>query len=179
MKRFSSVLVLVLGTSMLFAASPEEGAKLFKANCKACHHMELRLVGPALKDAHTKHSEEWLLKFIKSSTSVIASGDTTAINLFNTYNKVPMPDQALTDDEIRSILAYIEVESAGGASADTPFPRPEVVKANVKPLAFTDFRFWIMYTVTVLLTIVAVYYKAEMASLKRKVEESTGKTIED
>ena len=85
-----------------------EGEQLFKTMCKACHHLEMRLVGPALKDVDQRHSEDWLIKFIKSSQSVIASGDQTAIDLFNTYNKVPMPDQDLSDDQIRSILAYIK-----------------------------------------------------------------------
>ena len=179
MIRIPSIFIFLLGTVIAFGASPEEGKKLFKAKCNACHHLELRLVGPPLKNVHTKHSEEWLLKFIKSTATMIAAGDSAAVSLFNTYNKVPMPDQNLSDDEIKSILAYIELESAGGGDSDAPFKRPDVVKANVKPLAFTDFRFWIMYTVTVLLTIVAVYYKAEMSSLKRQVEESTGKTIDD
>lgn len=179
MIRIPSIFVFLLGSAIAFGASPEEGKALFKANCNACHHLELRLVGPPLKNVHTKHSEDWLLRFIKSSASVIASGDSTAISLFNTYNKVPMPDQNLSDDEIRSILSYIEVESAGGGDSDAPFARPEVVKANTKPLSFTDFRFWIMYTITVVLTIVAVYYKAEMSSLKAKVEKATGKTIDD
>ncbi len=179
MIRLSSVFVFLLGAAMAFGASPEEGKKLFRANCKACHHMDMRLVGPPLKNVHTKHSEEWLLKFIKSSSSMIASGDSMAVSLFNTYNKVPMPNQNLTDDEIRSILAYVEVESAGRGDSDAPFKRPEVVRANVKPLSFKDFRFWIIYTVTVLLTIVAVYYKAEMSSLKNQVEKATGKTIDD
>lgn len=149
-------------------ANPEEGAKLFKANCQACHHLEMRLVGPALKGVTERRSQDWLYSFIKSSSSMIASGDTTAIGLFNTYNKVPMPNQNLTDEEIASVLEYIEQKDVS-ASSD-PFPRPTVVKANNKPLRFSDFRFWIIYTITVVLTIIAVYYKAEIASLQKKAE---------
>lgn len=164
-------LLLLIGFFLLAGtanAGPEEGAKLFKANCQACHHLEMRLVGPPLKGVTERRSEEWLYSFIKSSSSMIESGDTTAINLFNTYNQVPMPNQNLTDDEIASILEYIQQKDVS-ASSD-PFPRPTVVKANNKPLKFSDFRFWIIYTITVVLTIIAVYYKAEIASLQKKVD---------
>ena len=150
-------------------ANPE-GEEMFTTLCKACHHLEMRLVGPALKGVDQRHTEEWLIKFIKSSSSVIASGDETAIGLFNKYNKVPMPDQNLTDDQILSILAYIKDATAPAEAA--AIPRPETVKSNAKPLKFSDFRFWIIYTVTVVLTIVAVYYKAEMALLAKKIESS-------
>lgn len=163
------LLVLFMYSGLLSTASANpEGEKLFTTLCKACHHLEMRLVGPPLKGVGQRHDEEWLLKFIRSAGTVIASGDQTAIDLFNTYNKVPMPDQNLTDDQIRSILDYIR--EAGTPQEESDIPRPEVVKSNAKPLRFSDFRFWIMYTITVVLTIVAVYYKAEMVLLRKKVE---------
>jgi len=175
MIRYLTVLLVIgfISSYNSASASPEDGAKLFKANCNACHHLEMRLVGPPLKGVTDRRSEDWLRSFIKSSSSVIESGDTTAIQLFNTYNKVQMPDQNLSDEEITSILEYIK-QSDISASSD-PFPRPTVVKANNKPLKFSDFRFWIIYTVTVVLTIVAVYYKAEMATLAKEVRDKAPK----
>jgi cytochrome c551/c552 len=162
------LVLLAFSTFVASLSANPEGEKLFSTLCKACHHLEIRLVGPPLKNVSQRHNEEWLLKFIKSSTSMIASGDKAAIELFNTYNKIPMPDQNLTDDEIRSILSYILEASSPAEGA--AISRPETVKSNAKPLKFSDFRFWIIYTITVVLTIVAVYYKAEMALLTKKVE---------
>lgn len=168
--RFILCLIIVFSFAhgMRAEADIEQGEKLFKTYCTACHHLEMRLVGPPLKGVNERHSEEWLYSFIKSSQTMIQEGDSAAVALFNTYNKVPMPDHEMTNDEIKNILAYIGNADKPAASGD-PFPRPIVERSNIKPLSFTDFRFWVLYTVTVLLVIAAVYYKAEMASLESLV----------
>lgn len=160
-------LILSIGQVQLMAQDNlEEGEELFKITCKACHHLDMRLIGPPLRGVAERREEPWLLSFIKSSTTMIQSGDEVAVQLFNTYNKVPMPDQPLTDRQIRNILAYTSQPKAG---SDQPFARPEVVISNAKPLSFTDFRFWIIYTIAVAMVVLAVYYKAEVATLQQTV----------
>jgi hypothetical protein len=67
------------------------------------------LIGPGLAGINQKHKQEWLVSWIKNSQKVIESGDKYAVELFNKYNKVPMPAyENFSDDEIKSILAYIE-----------------------------------------------------------------------
>ncbi|MCB9503219.1 MAG: cytochrome c [Deferribacteres bacterium] len=91
---------------------------MFKQVCVACHTINQgKLVGPDLADVHTRRSEEWLLKFIKSSQSVVNSGDPVATVLFEEFNKIPMPDNNFTDDQIRKIIAYIASNSPGGPGA--------------------------------------------------------------
>lgn len=86
-----------------------KGEKLYKANCSACHSIgSNKVVGPGLQGISDKRSEEWLIKWIKNSPELIASGDADAVAIFEEYNKMPMPPQALSDDEIRAILAYIK-----------------------------------------------------------------------
>jgi cytochrome c2 len=164
--------VLLAGlTSGILAADVSNGEKLFNVNCTACHHLEMRLVGPALKNVHQRHDSTWMFRFIRSSQSMIEAGDSTAVALFNTYNKVIMPDQNLTQDEISDILAYLRAASADEAGADdNPIPRPETVKSDIRPLKFTDYRFWIMYTIIVILVIVAINYKAELVALNKRVD---------
>lgn len=85
------------------------GEKLFKTNCAACHTVgDNKLVGPGLKGINEKRSVEWLLKWVKNSAELIASGDADAKAIFEEYNKVPMPAQTVNDDEIKAILAYIK-----------------------------------------------------------------------
>lgn len=92
----------------------QDGETLFKQNCTACHTVGGgRLVGPDLQGITQKRSEDWLIKFIKSSQTLIKSGDEEAQAIFEEYNEVMMPDQNLSDDEIKSVLTYIE--SQGGA----------------------------------------------------------------
>ncbi|MBN4049613.1 c-type cytochrome [Bacteroidales bacterium AH-315-N07] len=86
---------------------------LFKANCKTCHTIGKGVVvGPDLKDFHTRQTLEWALPWIRSSQTVIRSGDDYAVSLYKEYNDVEMPDQTLNDDEITAIYNYIKEESA-------------------------------------------------------------------
>ncbi|MBW8051833.1 MAG: cytochrome c [Cytophagales bacterium] len=88
--------------------SYETGEQLFDQNCTACHAIgKGTLVGPDLKGINSKHQEEWLLKFIKSSQTMIQSGDGEAMAVYKQFNEIVMPDQTLTNDEIRAILIYI------------------------------------------------------------------------
>ena len=178
-KRFAflilSIIVSMMCVQVTAQVDPVLGKALFKEKCTACHHLEMRLVGPALSGVNERHDEEWLLRFIKSSQSVIASGDSTAISLFNTYNKVPMPDQDLTDADIRSLLAYIS--EGDKAPGPTGIQRPAAeATSSIRPMKFSDYRFWILYTVTVVLVIIAVYFKAEAADLKNRLEQAAETT---
>lgn len=113
---------LTLGLLFLFlfsyqatTAQTAEAEKNF-AVCKACHTIGGgRLVGPDLKGVTERREEAWLLKFIKNSQEMVLAGDPIAVQLFEEYNKIPMPPNPLTDDQIRDILLYIE---AGGVTAE-------------------------------------------------------------
>jgi cytochrome c551/c552 len=110
--KLSSILFLLLCAVSLAFADVAEGEKLFKANCTSCHAINEKVVGPALKDAHKRRKEEWLLKWIKNSPEMVQSGDPIAVQLFNDNNKIPMlPFVSLKDSEIKSIIAYIKQES--------------------------------------------------------------------
>ena len=177
MKVFACLLLISFaGLETLFAADSlmvAKGEGLFKKNCTACHQLKQRLVGPALQGVDKRHSEEWLLKFIPSTQTMIKSGDSVAVALFNTYNKVIMPDQKLTADEIRSILSYVKDSETAAPSVAIRRPALPATASLVKPLKFSDYRFWILYTITVLLVIVSIYYKAELIALEKKVEQGT------
>ncbi len=98
------------------------GGAIFKQKCTACHAMDRTVVGPALKGVHERHDEAWLIKWIRNSQALVAAGDPAAVKVFNEYNKTVMtPFPELSDDDVRNILAYIQVEGdkpaapAGGA----------------------------------------------------------------
>ncbi len=91
-----------------------QGETIFNKTCIACHTIGSgRLVGPDLKDITDRRSEEWLISFVKSSQSMIKSGDPDAVAIFNEYNKLVMLDQNLTDDEVKDVMLYIEQQSSG------------------------------------------------------------------
>lgn len=106
---FFLAIFFILSNS-LNAQSIEEGEKLFKANCVSCHQIDKKVIGPALRGVNDKYSQEWLLKWIKNSAELIASGDPDAIAIYEEYNKSAMSAFTyLSDDDILNILAYVEV----------------------------------------------------------------------
>ena len=107
---FSSLIIFLFTISISASAQNiEEGEKLYKANCTACHQIDNKLIGPALRGVSDKYSEEWLIKWIKNSAEMIAAGDPDAIAIWEEYNKSPMTAfPYFSDDDVRNILAYIE-----------------------------------------------------------------------
>lgn len=126
--------IAVLFSTALF--SQTEGEKLFHQVCVACHTIgKGKLIGPDLANVHKRRPEEWLLRFIRSSQSVIKSGDAYAASLFEEYNRMVMPDNPFSDDQIRSIISYIAENSPGGpgaasGSAETITPGRPVAEAT-------------------------------------------------
>ena len=108
---------LMLFTSFAFAYNNDEGKAIFSTRCTACHSIEKNVVGPALMNVDKRHDEKWIIAFVHSLQTVIKSGDTAAINLYNRFNNTPMPDHPdITDDQVRSIISYIKTESSVLAS---------------------------------------------------------------
>lgn len=98
-------------------ADVAEGEKLFNANCTSCHAINEKVVGPALKDVDKRHSEVWLIKWIKNSQALVKSGDAEALKIYNEYNQSVMTAfPQFSDEQIKSILAYVKT---GGAAAVT------------------------------------------------------------
>ena len=111
----------------LVEAQPN-GAELFANNCASCHKVHQDLVGPALKGVEERRDQAWLLKWIRNSQAVIASGDPYAVKLYEKWNKSAMTAFDWSDQEILAVLAYIKEEgakapvaaaTAGGASDGT------------------------------------------------------------
>jgi len=110
------------------------GESLFNANCKTCHRIHQKLVGPALGDIYNRApSIDWIKSFIKNSSALIASGDDYAVKLYNEYNKTQMTSfSSLKDEDIMNLLAYIQAETEKGpevavvpAPADGQAPKEE------------------------------------------------------
>lgn len=112
------------------AADIPEGKKVFSGRCASCHSVTKDLTGPALKNVDQRHTEEWIIRFVHGSQSVIKSGDAAAVQLFEKFNKTIMPDHPdLSTADIQNILAYIKDESAKLANP----PVNHNVPGNPKP----------------------------------------------
>ena len=95
------------------------GESLFQGNCRACHAVNQKLVGPALAGITDRRDMDWIKAFIKNSQAVIASGDEYAVALYEEYNNTVMTSFNFSDEEIESIIAYVDFEAANAAAATT------------------------------------------------------------
>jgi mono/diheme cytochrome c family protein len=103
------------------AASISAGEALFNRDCKSCHRVKQKLVGPALAGVEERApSISWILAWVKNPAKLIASGDEYANKIYIEYNKSQMTAfTSYTDVQILSILAYVKAEVA----------KPDVVAA--------------------------------------------------
>ena len=91
------------------SAAVQAGKKLFNANCAACHKLNKRAVGPALKGVSAKYDKEWLYTWIKNSTAMVKSGDAQAVAIYEEYNGSVMTSfPQLSNIDIDNILAYTD-----------------------------------------------------------------------
>ena len=98
----------------------EKGKALFSGNCAQCHAVtDEKVVGPGLKGIEQRApSRDWLHKWIRNSSAVIATGDAYANQVFNANGKVQMSSfPSLSDADIDGILAYIDQASKPAATA--------------------------------------------------------------
>ena len=98
----------------LIVQSQKSGELVFKETCASCHSIgKGKLVGPDLANIEKRQSEKWIKEFIKSSQTVIKSGDKYADSLFKAFNQVQMPDHpGISDVQLNEILSYIAQQSS-------------------------------------------------------------------
>lgn len=111
-------------------ADPVKGKALFNSNCAACHKLDKKMTGPALRGVEDRLyndeglDREWLYKWIRNSSSLIKSGDDYANKIYAEYNGAAMTAYPqLSDDDLNNILAYTAQEK----------PAPVVKAVEVSP----------------------------------------------
>ena len=122
------ILIVFLVLSIGFKAQDyDKGKQLFKNNCAACHNMEKRVVGPALKNVVKNQGEDWTKSWIKNNNKLRASGDKHANDVFKEYNGMAMPAyEHLGDDALNDITTYLAQYNDKKAEAEANKPAPAV-----------------------------------------------------
>jgi len=92
---------------------PVKGKSLFNANCAACHQLDKKMTGPALRNVEQRLSDDegldrdWIFAWIRNSSGVIKSGDTYANKIYNEYGGAAMTAYPqLSDEDLNNVLAY-------------------------------------------------------------------------
>jgi mono/diheme cytochrome c family protein len=109
---------LTLGAGCLVAPpalgidGPSGAKKTFTQRCTACHTFGKGVkVCADLKGVTGRRTRAWLVPFIRSSQTVIASGDPTATALFQQFKDQRMPDWTdLSEDQVGSLLDWLAAD---------------------------------------------------------------------
>jgi nitrate reductase gamma subunit len=104
------------------SADTAEAKKIFTTRCMACHTFGKGVkIGPDLKGVTERRQRDWIVKFVRSSSIVIASGDATAAKLFEDFKQQRMPDWSdLSEAQVGGIMDWL---AANGPDQQDPSSR--------------------------------------------------------
>jgi mono/diheme cytochrome c family protein len=89
------------------SGDPVKGKELFNSQCAACHKLDAKMTGPALRGISSRLTNDWLYKWIRNSQEMIKSGDAEAVRVSKEYNgSVMTAFPQLSTGDIDNILAY-------------------------------------------------------------------------
>ena len=83
-----------------------KGEKIYSAICIACHMVEQRMIGPAMKGIYDRRSPEWVMNMILNPDGMLKE-DPIAKALLKEYNNAIMLNQNLNQEEARAITEYL------------------------------------------------------------------------
>jgi len=92
-----------------------KGEQTFTTKCSACHKLDVKLVGPPLKDVTKRRRPEWIMNMMLNPQQMTMENP-TAKELFATY-LVQMTFQDVSQDDARAILEYFRNNDGTGQTS--------------------------------------------------------------
>ena len=88
------------------------GEDIFRSRCDACHSLgDEDGIGPGLLNVTDRRDRAWLARWIKTPDRLLAEKDPIAIDLFNRYQKILMPNLRLSDSDVEALIDYMDAAS--------------------------------------------------------------------
>ena len=159
-----TALLIVLLLSNLSAFAAPDGKALFNSNCAACHNPLKDATGPALKgvSGHA-HGKEWIYKWVKNPSAVLASGDPHAKELVDKFKIVMTAFPALGKEDVDAILDYVD-----------KYEDPNKAKPGEATQAAPESHGWLYTFVTIILVAILIVLWRTNYTLRRVTNEKQG-----
>ena len=156
-------------------AAIANGKILFENNCKSCHAVHEKVVGPALKGIMDRRDMNWLIAWVKNPQKMIDSKDEYALKIYNEYKSAGIMTgfPGLKDQDIKNIFAYIVDEQdkvpAAVASSVTDTTSNQVSSTD-NTLITTLLIIFIVIIVLLILVLLAILSILKKYLLQRESE---------
>jgi mono/diheme cytochrome c family protein len=113
---------------------PSNGEELFRTRCASCHSLGpmdgqgigMRSIGPDLIGVTRQRDSAWLSRWIREPDRMLAEKDPLAMELFERFDKIPMPNLRLDERSAQSIIEFLQEET----ERQQPLLTPRVVGAE-------------------------------------------------
>lgn len=90
------------------APAQSSGEKLFRTNCEVCHSAGKEDgLGPGLQGISQRRDKAWLTRWIKEPDKLLAAKDAIAVELYNRYKQVQMPNLKLSNTDVDALMVYL------------------------------------------------------------------------
>jgi len=176
LNKLLTLLLVFASFSLIAEVSPDAGKKLFKDYCGTCHakNMVSAATGPALAGAQEKWDDDVAIyAWIRNSQQMIQDGHPKALEAWEAFKPTVMTAfPALTDDEIGSILIYVDGVTKG------TYP-PNISGGNVlDPEDKKESNGWLYTLLLGVLLLLAVILTRIISNLNVLVAAQDGQEIE-
>ncbi len=86
------------------------GRAIFESNCKVCHRLDQKLVGPALRNVFDLRDSVWIYKFTRNGEAMKESGDSLAVAIDEEYNHTVHTNfESLSDSSMNKLMVYLQL----------------------------------------------------------------------
>jgi copper(I)-binding protein/cytochrome oxidase Cu insertion factor (SCO1/SenC/PrrC family) len=113
--------------------SISSGEQLFRTRCAICHTVSGEeapdALGPDLMGVASRREPAWLLEWLRAPDQMLEKEDPIAMELYERYGRLAMPNMRLNRQEADDLLRYMRVETARIQGGGEPARRPKATAA--------------------------------------------------
>ncbi len=175
---FLSILFLSISIHSFSQTIPSDeaavaaGKKLFGLNCKSCHALNKKLIGPALGGVTAKYDASWLIKWIRNNEELRASGDAQAIAVYEQFGKQQMNVfTSLSDEDILNILAYTNAKEPSDPAKGKIEVDPKNPTSNADSSSFNIILGVILVVLLLVIAVLILLTTVLLKTLRKKEED--------
>jgi len=98
---------------------PSNGEELFRTRCASCHSLGpqdgqgigMRSIGPDLIGVTQHRAPTWLNRWIREPDRLLAEKDPIALQLYEQFERIPMPNLRLDEHSAQAIIDFLSAET--------------------------------------------------------------------